>query len=1377
MSSIDHVPEQETPDAPAEQIAVDGSIGSDTDTGGLPQSEATSKDDSNTKHHARSNSVKKPATFKAVSVTKNFLAKASTPTASAAKTNGDNGNPGFSESRGQMLMVKATSPATPGNTLPPAPRPRLVAKTASANKVSAPKPSHFGTKHGASGPDPMQVWNRNRGKTSPEQLADVPLLIQSLAAPQPAQKHFTDEELKQQYGIHLATRLQADGDGKESKWADIDDDEDDWAPETIEWNDGTKITLSQNDSAAILAEEQAAALIAKEREAEENKSKMSAQQKPATTVGPNATVLKPRSAAQPKSGGLVLKTPTDKPTLVAKPAAPAPVRSPWASLPPVEKVPVDINPPSRPSTSRPPQNDPYGNNAMPPPPQPPQVAMEIAADDFTRTRRDTQNGNLGQLYNAQSGQYEPANTGRRGSVRKDQNFRPPSVLQRGSMHDQHGPAEPSAAFQTHRSGSQQDAAPWTRRGSSTVSGDSGPQGRRTSMNKGADLPRIPHDLLQQRRESQPLQSPSTPGFAPNQISQRGSSPAQQLSHSAVQSPAMQHSQLSQESDFATGSPHQNRNFASESVVPNTRDDVAAQKQLMKEKRELAIKRKKEEEEREEAAKKERIRLKMETLGMPPLEEKKEPEKKIIEKRGVESITVGQKETEKLEATPDVRQTSSQVQEPPLPMPLSPPKPPMPDASGTSQQYGMMRVHGTPSDNIPQPGSERLIIQKTRVQASNQRISPPGLDAKAEPNETLPLPMVNGVHKQTDPLSQKTPPEVQHLVREQRQQPWNNGSRDNNSYSGWNGQNAGMAREPSVSSSVWGPPTQHRTLGNGTFDRSVQRPQSRQQEQFSSPALAPIGPPRHLQRLREVPHARANDISPIPMVEDFQTIPTFPPSEAPTPSMRPEITSRPTSGDQQISPAQMGAGEQLRSHISNTEGSSGRPELQKSTLAAWGNFHVADAEKNRQLAQQHAAKLAEEARTGIRHEPSLPVMNETWRQVKVDEQGGQRHVIGVSRGQNTHGQNVAPQINGDVRSASFTSTAGIPPAMAAGVGRGSRFFPSAGRGIQSHFQGVPSFLPGGYARSPSPPPPDNDIHPVFTGDRGRPLVNLPFMKEKPKVRLPPSAVTPAQSPRIAEVRVTPLRAASQPLVNNPSWQDRFNGLLGVKKTSPEKKFAHVAEFSATKVPLDSPEVQVSASVTLPPKSGEATSRSLEPSSKAMEDEEALFENREFGSLPAVLIPSKAPEIGWSPAKSMRRGQYKQSRISKEVEATSREPLIIEKELVANNGTPPISIRLFGMSVSKSMPLPRSNAQNPGQGVQRPRNASGNMKLGKPYRPRDNSGSYGHNPSTNSSHNSSHNPKSSHGGPQRNIAQGGPNPQTRQPHKNQSAWGPRPTNAVH
>ena len=53
----------------------------------------------------------------------------------------------------------------------------------------------------------------------------------------------------------MTSRIQEDGNGTESKWADIDDDEDDWAPETIEWNDGTKIKLTHNENAQPPPEE------------------------------------------------------------------------------------------------------------------------------------------------------------------------------------------------------------------------------------------------------------------------------------------------------------------------------------------------------------------------------------------------------------------------------------------------------------------------------------------------------------------------------------------------------------------------------------------------------------------------------------------------------------------------------------------------------------------------------------------------------------------------------------------------------------------------------------------------------------------------------------------------------------------------------------------------------------------------------------------------------------------------------------------------------------------------------------------------------------------------------------------------------------------
>ena len=1183
------------------------------------------------------------------------------------------------------------------------------------------------------------------------------------AAPQPTPKHFTDEELKQQYGIHLATRLQADADGKESKWADIDDDEDDWAPETIEWNDGTKITLSQNEPAALLAEEQARAIVEKDRQEEEAKAKLAAQQKSTTTVGPNATVLKPRSAAQPKSGGLVLKTPSEKPTLVAKPSAPTPTRSPWAPLPPVDKVPpVDINPPSQQSTSRPQYNDPYGNNAMPPP-----AAMEIAADDFTRTRRDNQNA--GQLYNAQSGQYEPANAGRRGSVRKDQNFRPPSLLQRGSARDQHEPAEPSAAFQTHRSGSQQDAAPWARRGSSTVSGESGPQGRRMSTSKGSDMVRIPIEMLQQRRDSQhsqALQSPSTPGHAQPAFPHRGASPAQQLPHSATQSPRMQHSQLSQEARPTAVSPYQSR---PDQAAATVRDDVAVQMQMMKEKREMAIKRKKEEEEREEAAKRERIRLKMEELGLPPLEEKrepakKEPEKKQIEKRQAEPVSVEKKEPEKQEISPKSR-VPAPAQEVSTSTSRSPPKPPAPDASGMPQQYGMMKLHGATSNNVPQPPSERLTVEKTRLQAPSQMISPPGLEPKAEQPEPLPSPRVNGVtpSKHPDALIYRAPDTSNlNIAREARQQPWNNASRDPNSYTGWNGQ--GMAREPSASSSVWGPPSHARNLGNGTFDRSVQRPQSRPQEQFASPALEPIGPPRHLQRPRETSELRSHETGTSPVVEDFQTIPTFPPSEAPTPANRPELPGPRPNGDAHVAPPQFGIGPQFKSQINNVERPVRGPEPQKSTLVAWGNFQTTDAERNRQAAQQYAARQAEEARLGIRRpEPQLPIMNETWRQAKVDEHG-QRQIVGVVKGQNTHDRFVGPQINGDVQTPSFATPVSLPPYTGGGIGRGSRFFP-AGTAMHPQYQNGARFPPG-YRPSSSPPPPEDGshFHPAYVRDSMRPHVNLPFVKDKPKVKLPPTINTPVQSPQLAEVRTIPLRAASQPLVNNPSWQDRFNGLLGVKKLSPEKKFVHVAEFSATKVPLDSPPVQISAAVSLPPKTGEAISRSLEVASKAMEDEEALFENREFGSLPAVQIPTQAPEVGWSAVQSPKRGQYRNSKLSKEVESASKE-VFIEKDIASSNGGVLIFIRMLGMQFPKSVSMSRPGSQGAGHG----------QSASRPYQGRNSNKGF---KSRESSGNFSNDQKNTQRGPQRNTPQSGPPPQARgQPSKNHPAWGQRATNAVH
>lgn len=89
MSSFDNDPQRETAEASAEQTEVDGDAGSEIDTSIAPTPETVNKDVPEGPHHARSNSVKKPITFKAVSVTKSFLAKAGSVTTPANKGNGD----------------------------------------------------------------------------------------------------------------------------------------------------------------------------------------------------------------------------------------------------------------------------------------------------------------------------------------------------------------------------------------------------------------------------------------------------------------------------------------------------------------------------------------------------------------------------------------------------------------------------------------------------------------------------------------------------------------------------------------------------------------------------------------------------------------------------------------------------------------------------------------------------------------------------------------------------------------------------------------------------------------------------------------------------------------------------------------------------------------------------------------------------------------------------------------------------------------------------------------------------------------------------------------------------------------------------------------
>ncbi|EGX95763.1 hypothetical protein CCM_00417 [Cordyceps militaris CM01] len=404
----------------------------DVSVSGGSDTEASRAKDGDKSHSRTGSAARKPATFKAVSVNRTFLAaKANSSTIASKTTERPSGG---------------SSTPPPGSSTLSASRPRLVVKAGTGARDSMPR---FATVNGGkpgSVPDANAVWNKNR-------------------PPEP--KKFTDEELKK-YGIHMASRLNEDDAQGQNKWADIDDDDEDWAPEAITWGDGTKTKLPHPDEHPPPED----ALHASQ-DVFHQKHEIPGQ-------APQPEYSAPKYTGLPSGKGLVLKGASqDRPALVAKPPQPpALAKSPWAQLPPVERPPQ----PWSESTGSPrgSYKEPSPLKTMGYPPK------EIAADDFNRTSwRDGHGGNGGrELYNSHSGRLEPV-PDRRGSMLSDHSGRQPAVLQRQAMDH----PEPSSAFQTSRTN--QESSFNRRRASSTVSGGSGllqrgPRGAEGSQHHPAD---------------------------------------------------------------------------------------------------------------------------------------------------------------------------------------------------------------------------------------------------------------------------------------------------------------------------------------------------------------------------------------------------------------------------------------------------------------------------------------------------------------------------------------------------------------------------------------------------------------------------------------------------------------------------------------------------------------------------------------------------------------------------------------------------------------------------------------------------------------------------------------------------------------------------
>ena len=1000
----------------------------------------------------------------------------------------------------------------------------------------------------------------------------------------------------------MTSRIQADGEGKESKWADIDDDEDDWAPETIEWGDGTKVIVNQAD--AIPATSQGGKL----EPATTDEGKLAQPVKTmspltTTTIGPNATVLKLGASAerqQAQKAATLLKGPTEKPIQgITKAPAPPPSKSPWAPLPPVDKAsPVEINPqipmppPTRYFNS---QGSLQSSSAM----TSQSPAKEISADDFNRSWRDSQNNQPRELYMPNSGRYEAVNESRRRGSRNDQGFRAPAVLQRPSQSDQHTPAEPSAAFQTHRSSTEQDRAPWARRrASSNLSATSGQYGRRMSVTKPGDrdLSTVSSEAVQERRGShatvtdsvgsQDMPPPPVPNAA---YRPRGFSPSQQLPR-----------QTSSNADQAQ------TNAPPVAPTADLETERALQKQLMREKRELAIKRRQEEEARLEAEKKERIRLKLEAMGPPP-DKGKQQEPSFANQEALIAA---------LDSAP-----SNQ----------SPPKPPIPEAFGQPTQYGMMKLHPPEMTR-----TSALIGQPAEMAApvlppfdNSRPLSEPGFGvSKTSPTIT------NGVRPTPDPqptkLSRDGPLEerviqaskASSLASESRS-PWPSSRTDH--------------RPPPTN--LWGPPTNNKALGNGTFDQSLAGFPSREfgsrDPAWKNGRLAAERSPQLMSATSHVP------------MERTPSLPSFPPSEQSPLAANSEVDSiLPQSRPAPIGPP-------LAQQATQRWQASPNMRPGATAVAAWNNFPAAVAQEDRaesERAQQELAMRREEdARTGVRRAPQY-TFNETWKQVESGDQAGQRQITGIAHSNFNPSMLTGTQF-GAVGSLPVTDLGsrtvnGLPV-------RSSRFFPQpADNAFAQNKRAVTYSHPEPPSGSPPPPPAEEfgSPHPAYDGDFCNPIVQLP--PTKPVVKLPPPpsstppsvATLPLQSPAAAApisfaaaVKTSPapqpppppapqpqpsLRAVSTPIAATASWQDRFNGLLG-RQTKPERKDQVLAITSSSKEPLDVLPINVSASVSLPQLEDDILNDAGKATSKDVEDEEEIFEDRVTGDLPTIKIPQALP----------------------------------------------------------------------------------------------------------------------------------------------------------
>ena len=1023
----------------------------------------------------------------------------------------------------------------------------------------------------------------------------------------------------------MATRLQADEPDKQSKWADIDDEEDDWAPDTVEWMDGTKSTLQSAETPPPPPADSRPQLA---RQDTENSTKQpdTLEQRPSLNSGPGKTILKPgartlTSQSSHTKPGLNLKKAPEISSGPINPPSQGPTKSPWAQLPPIDKVsPIafvpPVPPPQLPFQSQPEE---VARIESPPPVQSP--AREIGPDDFNRSVRDSDRGSR-ELFDSKSGKYEPVRGPRRSSVRNDGAFRPPSVLRRPSQSGQSAAsdAQPSQGW---RRFANHEPRSWGRRGSSAI----------TDESNGADI--------------------ATDGKA------EGRSPWETAKGVAgADSPEQPqgHSQ-SRVDPISGGRPDPSGQRSENSFMSYEQGMSSHVREALQRKKE-----KQEQEAREEEAKKKRLEAKLASL--PPVPSK--PEEKAREPGGEEKAGHVNQKGELPETRPPgplsplLATTKLELPAPgksPIARPDDVMKSPAVDSTiGKADEYPKSPLkHFEPLAS--QPSS---IAQYDKPHAPSappnhppQSLSQFSLDAASQQSHPLPKSLSDGAATAAPrPQELFGATGTQRMPSFERQaRSWNTAPTNARPSASWT--SSGISTHTPSGTSVWGPPSNDKTLGNGAFGSEVQRlpsipyPPSHPPERSSH---GPIAPPSS---------------SPRPSVQ----------VNSPTPNIPPDSSQAAFA----MAPAGLAAQKPKRQPNSGPFGDAAAriPSVYKSgsikvdysaARKAWNEASNAIAKQDSDFSEK-GRRDAEEARRApdfsfkqsfkqINSDPSLD------RSSLAGSTPREPRIVSLSDGFNP--STIAHLAPGPKQNMPITTGHLQNPAT-----KGSRFFgASADRNQSSQTtQSTTGLLEEDQAITG---PSVVEMQSLFSGQTSKnPMVKLPAPPVPVKLP-PPSAYNPEslaeaqkELPAVMPVRQKPFNRGPQPLADQAEWhdrfksqftrsgdrqdhqkgfftgqsqnerqnQDRFAALLGRPAlTSPDPKGQPKGVVPSSRALMDEHVSRSTATVSLPgvtrasPISVESyTLPNSEPNTKPSDEE--LWDQPEHGSTPKVCMAKPRPE--WTP----------------------------------------------------------------------------------------------------------------------------------------------------